>query len=519
MGNKAAADMIRTGCQSASVEGSFDLSKRTDLIEKLIEMGIEVDGQELIVRRIITEDKSKIYLNGSLASLNSLRELVAPLIEVAGQNAPLIEMTGQHENRNLLSTQYQLDILDRYAGNFDLRNAFAASWHQLSDLNKKLNQLLGEESTRNQKLDFLSFQFREIEKMELRPFEESLIEQEVSMLKNISKWSEFLDLSENLLYGEDGSIIGGLSKIIQKGRSLSLKESNVDEKLTELETAKTLIEDSLYSLRTQFNNSENDSQKLDALEERLSQFRKLQKKYGNTAAEILEAFDKIKSELSDLQNFDESIAGLRKKIQSQTEILNSMAAELRERRRNAIQLLEVGVNEELLDLNMKGVQFKVMFEPLDNQNLTGSDLVEFQCQATTTEPARSLAKVASGGELSRILLALKRVVGSSDYPRTYLFDEVDTGVSGQTAEKVGRKLRSIAKGQQVICITHLPQVAVFADQHFNIQKNPEKGKVSMMIKKLTSADRAEEIARLISGEKVSKTSLAHAKQLISEARG
>jgi DNA repair protein RecN (Recombination protein N) len=326
-------------------------------------------------------------------------------------------------------------------------------------------------------------------------------------------------LSESLLYGEDASIIGGLSKIIQKGRGLSLKDSNVDEKLTELETAKTLIEDSLYSLRQQFNNSENDVQRLDALEDRLSQFRKLQKKYGTTASEIMAAFEKIKSELSDLQNFDESIAGLRKKIKSQSEITNSMASELRERRRNAIQLLEAGVNEELLDLNMKGVQFKVQFEPLENQNLTGSDHVEFQCQATATEPARSLAKVASGGELSRILLALKRVVGSSDYPRTYLFDEVDTGVSGQTAEKVGRKLRSIAKGQQVICITHLPQVAVFADQHFHIQKNPEKGKVSMMIHKLSSADRAEEIARLISGEKVSKTSLAHAKQLISEARG
>jgi DNA repair protein RecN (Recombination protein N) len=209
---------------------------------------------------------------------------------------------------------------------------------------------------------------------------------------------------------------------------------------------------------------------------------------------------------------------MQSRIDSMQTQLQDLAREMHERRRNAIQLLEAGVNEELLDLNMKGVQFVVSCEKLSFLTPTGFDSIEFQCKVSALEPARPLSKVASGGELSRILLSLKRVVGSSDFPRTYLFDEVDTGVSGQTAEKVGRKLRSIAKGQQVICITHLPQVAVFADEHFQIQKNPSKGKVSMHIKKLDTQERAEEIARLISGEKVTKTSIAHAKQLISEAR-
>jgi len=191
---------------------------------------------------------------------------------------------------------------------------------------------------------------------------------------------------------------------------------------------------------------------------------------------------------------------------------------MHKRRLEGVKLLVSSVNDELTDLNMKGVQFHVEVAQKQDLSPTGISDVEFQSQTSPKDPPRALSKFASGGELSRILLALKRVVGASKWPRTYLFDEVDTGVSGETAEKVGRKLRSIAKGQQVICITHLPQVAAFGDQHFFIQKSPGKGSVSMEVIKLLKKDRAQEIARLISSEKITKTSLAHAEELLKSAQ-
>jgi DNA repair protein RecN (Recombination protein N) len=195
-----------------------------------------------------------------------------------------------------------------------------------------------------------------------------------------------------------------------------------------------------------------------------------------------------------------------------------MASELHTRRENGAKTLSKSVNAELTDLNMKGVTFHVSIEKSNELQAAGFSEVEFMSQASSKDPHRPLAKFASGGELSRILLSLKRVVGASLQPRTYLFDEVDTGVSGPTAEKVGRKLKSIAKGQQVICVTHLPQVAAFGDAHFFIQKSPQRGSVTMEVSELKQKDRVNEIARLISGEKITKTSLAHAEQLLTEAR-
>jgi DNA repair protein RecN (Recombination protein N) len=222
-------------------------------------------------------------------------------------------------------------------------------------------------------------------------------------------------------------------------------------------------------------------------------------------------------EIEQLEKFDESMKSLndeRVKIQKS---LKKLANELHERRKNGAHLLEKGVNDELLDLNMKGVSFSVQVNLLPELSSTGISDVEFMIQASKKDEPRPLVKIASGGELSRILLSLKRVVGSSDRPRTYLFDEVDTGVSGQTAEKVGRKLKAISKGQQLICVTHLPQVASFADQHFLIEKGSAKGTTRMTVTELNKDERVKEIARLISGEKISQTSMEHARQLIAES--
>jgi len=253
------------------------------------------------------------------------------------------------------------------------------------------------------------------------------------------------------------------------------------------------------------------------LQERLSDLRKLQKKYGPSVDEILQALLKMETEISALENADNHLEQMRANLAKMETDLHKRALDMHKRRKEGVKLLISSVNSELADLNMKGVLFHVDIQQRADLASTGVSDVEFQSQTSPKDPPRPLSKFASGGELSRILLSLKRVVGASKWPRTYLFDEVDTGVSGTTAEKVGKKLRSIAKGQQVICITHLPQVAAFGDQHFFIQKGAGKESVSMEVVKLLKKDRVEELARLISGEKITKTSLAHAEELLKSA--
>lgn len=514
MGVKGSAESIRSGATQASIEGSFDISKRPDLRKKLKDIGVEVEDDLLIVRRVISEEKSRVYLNGALSPLQELRDVVAPLIEVAGHSAPLIEMTGQHENRNLLSTAYHLDLLDQYSGVWDTRNTYSEKFARLQKVRSQIIDVEKESQTKAQRLDFLIFQRDEIANLDLSPGEEIEIETELKKLKNSSRISGFVDSAEEALYSDDDSAVSRLHAILQKSIDVAQVDPLIAEKISALSQAKTIIEDTVYDLRQYSSRIEDDPHKLESLQQRLSDLRKLQKKYGASVDDILQALLKIETEISNLQNSENRLSELRIEAETLEKDLMQIAMAMHKKRQSGAKLLADSVNEELLDLNMKGVTFHVSTNKLEKLTSTGITAVEFLSQTSPKDPLRSLAKFASGGELSRILLSLKRVVGSSNQPRTYLFDEVDAGVSGPTAEKVGRKLKSIAKGQQVICVTHLPQVAAAGDAHFYIQKSPQKGSIAMEIIELDKDQRVQEIARLISGEKITKTSLAHAAELL-----
>lgn len=517
MGQKSSSESIRSGSNQASIEGSFDLAQRKDLRKKLEELGIETEENTLVVRRVISEEKSRVYLNGTLSTLNTLRDIVAPLIEVAGHAAPLIEMTGQHENRNLLSKNYHLDLLDQYVNTWDLRLKYQTTFEKWSAMKQEILDLQKEAQTKEQRLDFLVYQRDEIKNAGLK--EDALdYDTEVRKLKNSARIGQFVDSAENALIEADDSAVSRLNAILKRSIEIEQIDPSIGDKTKNLEQARSLIEDALYDLRTYVSKIDSDPARLEELESQLSDLRKLQKKYGPNVSDILAALKSMNEEISQLENSDQRINELQAQVVKMEKELNTMAKELHEKRNNSSKLLAKSVNTELADLNMKGVTFHVSVEKVAHLTSSGISDVEFLSQTSPKDPPRPLAKFASGGELSRILLSLKRVVGASLQPRTYLFDEVDTGVSGPTAEKVGRKLKSIAKGQQVICVTHLPQVAAFGDHHFFIQKSPQKGAVSMEILELKQKDRVNEIARLISGEKISKTSLAHAEQLLSEAR-
>lgn len=515
MGGKASADSIRNGSEQATIEGSFDISKRKDLKDRLSEMGIDHEEDLLVVRRVISQgDKSRIYLNGHLNTLASLRDIVAPLIEVAGHQAPLIEMTGQHENKNLLSRSYHLDMLDQSASLLEKRQAYLERFSQWKAARHEIAELESNAKFVAQRLDFLLYQRDEIGKLDLAMGEDIEIEAEIKRLKNASRLTQFVDSAETALFGDEDSALTRIQTILRRGQEIAGLDPILAEKLKNLEQVQSILDDTFYDMRKHVSNFDSDSQRLDTLESRLSDIRKLQKKYGPQLEDILKALLEMETEIGRLQGSDSRLDDLKKQTSLWQLELKQRAQELHEKRMKAAKELSKAVNAELSDLNMKGVIFQIAVEKSAELSNTGESDVEFMCQVSAKEAPRPLAKTASGGELSRILLALKRVIGSSKWPRTYLFDEVDAGVSGVTAEKVGKKLKTIAKGQQVICVTHLPQVAASGDVHFFIQKAQQKGAMAMELKELSDKERIQEIARLISGEKITKTSVAHAQELL-----
>jgi DNA repair protein RecN (Recombination protein N) len=515
MGNKGTADIIRTGHNQAVVEGSFDISSRNDIKEKLESYGIEVDEDILVVRRVIAADKSKVYLNGQISSLNILRDIVAPLVEVTGPSSPLIELTGQHENKNLLSPSYHLDLLDRYAGAWEQRSHFHQLYNQLKDIDNELVSISENSRNHAQRLDYLEYQRNEIAALDLQPGEEEALESEIKKLKSMGKILNFVSAAETILDQDNDSALSRINSLLKKEKEISSLDPELGNKLAQLVNAKEIIEDVLFSIRSHSDKMDADSENLEKMESKLNDLRKLQKKYGPSLGDILQSLVEIEGEIALLQNSEKRKQELEKQKDEIKKEMHKIALDLNKRRSSGAKLLQDSVNEELADLNMKGVIFSVHIELKEQFNSTGLNHVEFMSQTSAKDTAKPLAKYASGGELSRILLSLKKVIGKSDYPRTYLFDEVDTGVSGETAEKVGRKLNSIAQGQQVICVTHLPQVAAFGDHHYLIQKSMNKDTVMMTVDELSQKERVKEIARLISGEKITKTSLAHAEELLS----
>lgn len=517
MGEKADTDSVRSGCESATVEGSFDISDRTDIQEQLKNLGIAFDDDLLVVRRVISaQGKSRVYINGSLSTLNTLQGIVSPLIELTGHKTPLIELTSQHENKNLMAKTYHLDLLDHYVGAIELRTNFGKGYAKLSALDAQITEIEEKSKTQAQRIDFLKYQKDEIEALNLKPGQDTDLESEYFKIKNASKISNFLDEAEGALFGDDDSVLVRIHKIIQKSAEFTTIDPGFKTIFEPLASAKSILEDLVYELRSYGKELSTDPQSLDQIESRMSQLRQLQKKYGASVEEILEAHTEITEELNIIENSDALIADLKKEKAAMQKALVSQAKELHKRRLSGAELLAKNVNDELKDLNMKGVHFIIQVQDAE-LNANGASDVEFMIQNSAKEPARSIAKFASGGELSRILLSLKKVVGFNELPRTYLFDEVDTGVSGVTAEKVGKKLKSISKGQQVICVTHLAQVAAYGDTHFLIEKNiSKKSGTQMQVVALKKDEREKEIARLISGEKITKTSLDHARELLKD---
>lgn len=506
LGGKAHLDTIRTQHDKAIVEGAFDLSLRPEIKSQLEDADLGSGDDMLVIRRVLNKNgKHRAYINGHIATLNNLSKIVSQLVEI----------TGQHEHQTLLRPQSQIKLLDQFSELEDLLSSYREKFEETRLLSNKIKELSSQSQDQTGRLEFLQFQIQEIDHFDPKPDEEEELSTQFQRARNSSQLEVFTKEAQDSLYDAQDSVQAKITALLQDGQKLAEIDSALKPALKSLDEAAVLIEDASYHIRDYAKDSTVDAAEVERIEERFSQLKKLQRKYGSTIAEILNYRDRAKEEVFDLENSDEKIKELEQHLDLALREARKLANKLHTKRQQAATKLAARINGELKDLNMGGVTFSIGVEKTETLSAQGFSQVVFLVQNSPNDKPRGVSQAASGGELSRIMLAIKQIISVGDLPMTYLFDEVDAGISGPTAEKVGKKLKAIGRIHQVVTITHLPQVASYADAHFLIAKKLAKGLVHSTVKELSTEERVKELGRLISGEKITDTSIAHAKQLLN----
>jgi DNA repair protein RecN (Recombination protein N) len=519
LGERASADLIRTGCQEAVVEAAFELSagSATEIRDLLAEQGITVDsGEDLIVRRVLSASgKNKVYINGSLANLATL----------AAIGMSLADIHGQHEHQSLLSLERQMEMLDSFGDLTGLREELAAVYRRLQDVRKSLAELETNARDRAQREDILQYQKNEIETAALKPGEDEELTSEQKILSNAEKLAGLSRAADEALYAADGSVLSGLKKAMTSLREITAIDNRLAPVLELCEAGRAQIEEAAREISSYAERMEFDPGRLEQIGDRLDMIQKLKKKYGGAIEEIMAFGAKASEELERMERSTENIERLKSEIQAIKFGLTAKAQELTKNRVNAGRVLEKKIEAELVQLGMKKaiLSVKITQEPggdtLDGCKLgpRGADRVEFLISPNPGEEPRPLAKIASGGELSRIMLALKAILVEGDSIPTLVFDEVDAGIGGAVAEEVGKKLKRVAAKRQVFCITHLPQIASMATNHYGVAKFVKMDRTSTEVRLLDKQERVDEIARMLGGKTITEATIKHAEEMI--ARG
>lgn len=507
LGERAQTEMIKTGKNEASVEAFFEVSDRPHGSEpqRLLEqMGIMCEDGIILRRNIYISSagKSRAYINDSIVNIQSLCDI----------GRALVDIHGQHEHQSLLSTDNQRTLLDFYGKLQDKRAEVEAMFYEVQSLKKELSELKANVKERAHRIDLLSFQINEIDSASLKTGEKEALEKERVILLNLNKLSELTETAYAMLYESEGACVEKLSSVISKLKEMSSIDPSIDETLSLLDSAMPLLEDASVSLRRYKEKYDLDPRRLESIEERLENIKRLEKKYGEGVDAILRYRDEAGKELLSLGQTDEKTDTIENQLREKEKKLLDAAVDLSEKRKKTAEEISRAVEKILKELAFEKVEFRVDIKssPLSS---SGMDAVEFLFSANPGELPKPLTRVASGGELSRIMLALKNILADVDRIPVLIFDEIDAGIGGRTAESVGMKLKKLAKTHQVICITHLPQIASTADFHLMTEKFQKKDGVSVKIKELSPEERKTEIARMLSG-KVTDVSLKHARELL-----
>ncbi|MBC7361173.1 MAG: DNA repair protein RecN [Candidatus Aminicenantes bacterium] len=510
LGEKASPDLIRTGKSEASVEAVFEITDRSQLPE---DIELEAESQLFLQRIISSQGLSKSYLNGVLVPLKKLKELSEKLIDIYGQNDHIF----------LLDNSNHLKFLDAFAEAGELREKVKQAAQKVRALIREKTELETKQKERAQRLDFITFQIKEIEEAELRPGEDDELLQERSILKNSEKIAQLVSSAIDISYESEESLIAGLKRVENIISELTTFFPELEAGLGQLNDFSIFLRelvDNLIKLRDKYTPS---PERLEEIEARLSWLERLKRKYGTTIEEILKYLERIKKEKEELEKSEEKLADLDREIQEAFAVYQKFARELSALRQEKARILEQSIEKELSQLAMARARFKVEFKPvkpsledLSTIRELGSEEAEFLLSPNPGEELKPLRRIASGGELSRIMLAFKVLGKETERGKTLIFDEIDSGIGGKTADFVARKLQQLARHHQILCITHLPQIASAASSHFRIEKKTEKERTFTLVKKLKDRDRPEEIARLIAGSCLTEASLQMAKELLQQ---
>ena len=510
LGERTSRELIRTGAKSALVTAVFTQVPPLPWLE---ENGFPTGEEELLLQRELQGDGRNVCrIDGKLVTVAQLREL----------GRQLLNIHGQHDGQQLLDPASHLGYLDQFGGCQPLLESYQEAYRKWHDIRREMDKLQMDEAERSRRVDTLNYQIQELERAQLKAGEDEELSARRTLLRSAGRLMEAVQSAEFALSGDedrDGacSLIAQAEGEVQGVSSISPELSELSEKLTALRCAADDAADTLRDLSRSFDFSPGE---LDQVEERLDLLYRLRKKYGPTVEDMLSYLDRCRKELDQIQYADDTLARLEKDLKKAQKEAARRGEVLSQARREAAGALQARVQEELRQLDMPKVQFQTEFTPKGGEagmDETGLDEVQFLMSANLGEALKPIQKVASGGELARIMLALKNVLAEGDQIGTLVFDEVDTGVSGRAAQKVAEKMAQVARGKQVLCVTHLPQIAAMADTHFSVQKGERDGRTYTRLERLDRSQRREELARLIGGASITPSLLESAEELLRQA--
>lgn len=517
IGGRFASEMIKSGESRSTIEGLFTVEINPELSRLLENAGIRDDGGEIIVRReLAAGGRNKIFINNRLATQSMLRELRPYLVDIHGQG----------EQQTLLDPATHIDLLDAYGGVGSSREQVAVLFREWSALNRELDELQQDEAAKLQLIDLLRFQIDELERADLTDGEDERLEEERRRLTNIEKLSHLSDETFRLIYDDTDSAFARLGQAMRRIEELTHYDSAFAPYIEGLNTGRAVLEDLSYALRDFHSGLEFSPERLAEIENRLAELSRLKRKYGGTVAGAIEHLERAQDRFLNIERSEERERELQAGLIGARESYLKAARHLHRERLRAAKELEAGSHQELIEVALENARLEVQVTAPSDRELseskagqasfaaTGIDRVEFYFSGNVGEPVRPLSKVASGGEASRLMLVLKTVANAAQFPRTIVFDEIDSGIGGRVSEAVGSKLKKLAETHQVLCVTHQAQIARFADSHFIVQKEAVSGRTEVSLIKLDKRGRVEEIARMLTGADITETARRHAREML-----
>ena len=502
LGERAYRDMIRTGTTKASVRAVF-----TDVPEFpwFEENGVEYDPETVIQREVHLDGKNVCRVNGALVSVSILRKL----------GMQLINIHGQHDSATLFDEANHLSFLDAFAANEALRDDYTEKYEAVAKLRREIDRMTMDEGEKLRRMETLKYQIKEIEKADLHPGEDEDLEERRKLLQNSEKIADGMNDAVENIYGSDES--DGAAAMLATAERALARIAKFSDNIADLHQRVADLMYQVQDLAEEVRDARDDlaysADELEEIESRLDVIHKLRRKYGVTCADILEYLEKAKKELDEIEFADDHLEKLKKKLNKAEKTAWEAAKTLRENRKETAVSMSQRILTELTQLDMPRVQFSCEFTELE-LTPNGADAVAFYMSANAGEALKPMSKVASGGELARIMLAMKNVLAERDHVNTLIFDEVDTGVSGRAAQKVAEKLRSVAAHKQVLCVTHLPQLAALANTHLLIAKAEREGRTYTTVTPLDIEGRKKELARIIGGTNITEITLKSAEEML-----